>query len=153
MRSLFLLSLSLLIAGCAGGPPGDDSPLQVTATNGTAETTPLFSWSPVAATSLWVTDADGRTVWGIEPGGRSLPENRYEHVLIASPVPYGAYANPTSTSEETPRTTTPPGPLLPGETYTVNVTHLGGGSGGFTGRRPIVRRGSATFSVAVRIDP
>lgn len=155
MLSLRLVGL-LVLAGCSGGIPGlspqpDRSPLQVTATNGTASSAPLISWTPIGATSVYVNDANGRTVWGIEAGGRTLPNNRYERVLIESPVPYGAYADATGTNEETPRTTTAPRTLEPGQTYTANVTYLGGGSGGFTGQRPVVRRGSATFTVAVPV--
>lgn len=152
IRVLPLLLLLGGFSGCAGGPfgtPEDDSPLVVHASDGTSETTPLFSWTPIDAMSVWVTDEAGHSVWGIEAGGRSLPEGRYERVLIPSPVPYGAFSDRTGATEETPRITTPPGLLVPGKTYTVHVSHLGGGSGGFTGRRPIVRSGSATFSVAV----
>lgn len=150
------LTALLLIAGCAipsFGSQAEPAPLRVTATDGSADTAPLFSWTDVDATSVWVVDPEGRTVWGIEAGGRSLPDNRYERVLIPSPVPYAAYADASGASEATPRTTTAPRPLVPGVTYTVHVTHLGGGSGGFVGRRPIVRRGSASFSVAQRLDP
>ena len=151
-----LASALLVLAGCSGSLPGlspqpDRSPLQVSATNGTADTAPLFSWTPVGATSVWVNDANGRTVWGIEAGGRTLANNRYERVLIPSPVPYGAYADASGSKEETPRLTTPPQTLQPGTTYTVQVTYLGGGSGGFTGQRPVLRRGSATFTVSAPV--
>lgn len=152
---LALLTLGGCTAGCGiapFGPAEDDSPLDVAATDGTADTAPLFSWTPVGATSAWVTDPNDRVVWGIEAGSRPLADNRSERVLIESPVPYGAYAEGGGAVTE-PRTTTAPAPLEPGTTYTVHVTYLGGGSGGFTGRRPVVRRGSATFRVAVRVDP
>lgn len=154
MTALRLLPLALLttLAACAGGlgPRTPPPPLVVTATDGTASAAPLISWTDIGATSVWVEGPDGRTVWGIEAGGRSLPDNRYERVLIASPVPYGAYADRSGATEATPRTTTAPGPLEPGVTYTARVTYLGGGSGGFVGRRPIVRQGAATFTVARR---
>jgi len=156
MLSPFRLLALLVLAGCSGGIPGltpqpDRSPLQVTATNGTASSAPLISWTPIGATSVYVNDENGHTVWGIEAGGRTLPNNRYERVLIPSPVPFGAYADATGANEETPRITTAPKALQPGQTYTANVTYLGGGSGGFTGQRPVVRRGSATFTVAVPV--
>lgn len=155
MLSLRLVGL-LVLAGCSGGIPGlapqpDRSPLQVTATNGTASSAPLISWTPIGATSVYVNDENGRTVWGIEAGNRSLPNNRSERVLIPSPVPYGAYTDATGANEESPRITTAPQTLHPGRTYTAHVTYLGGGSGGFTGMRPVVRQGSATFTVAVPV--
>lgn len=148
-------ALLLVLAGCSGGIPGltpqpDRSPLQVTATNGTASTAPVISWTPIGATSVYVNDANGRTVWGIEAGSRSLPNNRSERVLIESPVPYGAYSDGRG-GAEAPQVTTPPRTLQPGQTYTAHVTYLGGGSGGFTGMRPVVRQGSATFTVAVPV--
>jgi len=145
-----LLLLSALLAGCAFAPSADDSPLRVSATNGTASAAPVFSWTPTGATSLWVTDPDDRSVWGIEAGGRTTA-GRYERVLLEAPVPYGAF--PGGEDDGQPHTTTAAQPLRPGTTYTVHVTYLGGGSGGFTGRRPIVRQGSATFTVSSRIDP
>ena len=152
----FLL-LVVFLAGCSGctvdpfGTSADDTPLAVQASNGTLETAPLFSWTPVDATSVWVTDEEGRSVWGIEAGGQSLPEGRYERVLIPSPVLYGAFTDRAESTEETPPITTPPGLLVPGTTYTVHVTNFGGGSGGFFNRRPRGRSGSATFTVAVQI--
>jgi hypothetical protein len=153
--SLPSLGLLLVLAGCSGSVPGlsqpDRSPLQVTATNGTASAAPLISWTSGGATSVWVNDENGRTVWGIEAGGRTLSDGRYERVLIPSPVPYGAHADERGSDEEAPRITTPPQPLLPGRTYTVEVSYIGGGSGGFMSPRPVVRRGSATFTVAAPV--
>ena len=153
MRLLSHLLL-LLVAGCAApfGADADDSPLVVTATDGTAGTAPLISWADVGATSVWVTDEQGRTVWGIHAGGQNRPDGDYEIVHIASPVPYGAYAEGT-TLGVAPRTTTTAGVLEPGVTYTAHVSYLGGGSGGFMGRRPVVRQGDATFRVTARIEP
>ena len=150
MRLLVLL----LLAGCAApfGTDADDSPLVVTTTDGTASTVPLISWSDVDATSVWVTDEDGRTVWGLHSGGRTGTDGAYEVVGISSPVPYGAYGEGT-TLGAAPQTTTAAGVLEPGVTYTAHVSYLGGGSGGFIGRRPVVRQGEATFRVAVRLDP
>ena len=151
MRLLVLL----LLAGCAApfGTDADDSPLTVTATDGAASAAPLISWSDVDATSVWVTDGSGRTVWGIHAGGRTGAGGEYEVVRIPSPVPYAAFADGAGLGDGAPRTTTAPGVLEPGQTYTAHVSYLGGGSGGFIGRRPVVRQGEATFRVAVRVDP
>lgn len=148
------LILLLLLAGCAApfGADADDSPLVVTATDGTASAAPLISWSDVDATSVWVTDEQGRTVWGIHSGGRTGADGDYEIVRIPSPVPYAAHADGAG-GDGAPQTTTAPDVLEPGMTYTVHVSYLGGGSGGFIGRRPVVRRGSATFRVATRVEP
>ena len=158
MRPMLVRLLALVplaaVAACVSpfGADANDTPLAVTVSVGTA-TAPLISWDQTGATSVWVTDPDGRTVWGIEAGNRSLPDNRSERVLIASPVPYAAHADRTGATEETPRTTTEARQLEPGVTYTAQVSFIGGGSGGFTGRRPVVRRGSATFMVPARVDP
>jgi hypothetical protein len=145
MRS-FLLVLTLL-SGCAGLPGRDapPAPLVVTATDGTSATAPLFSWRDVGASEVTVYDADGRVVWGIVAGIRTFADGRGERVLIPSPVPYGAFAS--GGNAEAPTTTHAATRLTPGATYTVTVRHVGGGSGGFVGRRPIVRDGSATFTV------
>lgn len=142
---LRLVSLLLVLAGCVNpfAPPRDDSPLVVTVAEATTQ--PRIAWTSVGATSVWIGDAMGRTVWSIEAGGRTRADGRYERVLIPSPVAYGAFSG--GGSEAAPRTITPAVPLVPGETYTVRVAHIGGGDGGFTGRRPLVRRGEVTFTV------
>lgn len=149
MRLLVLL----LLAGCAAPFGADDAPLTVTVRDGTASAAPLLSWSDVGATSVWVTDEAGRTVWGLRSGGRTHADGRYEVVPISSPVPYGAYADGAGLGDGAPQTTTAPGVLEPGQTYTAHVSHVGGGSGGFVGRRPVVRQGEAPFRVAVRVAP
>lgn len=142
---LRLVSLLVLVAGCVNPftPPRDTSPLVVTATDGTASAAPVFSWTSAEATSLSVYDAEGRTVWGLVSGYRTLSDGRVERVEIASPVRYGAFADE---ADGRPGTATPAAPLRPG-TYRVTVTHVGGGSGGFTGRRPTVRTGETTFTI------
>ena len=86
----------------------------------------------------------GREVWSIQAGMRTLSNGHAERVLIPSPVAYGAFAD--ATGDEALRTPTPAAALRPGERYTIFVDH--GGSGGFIGRRVVVRRGQATFTVA-----
>ncbi|HLA64858.1 MAG TPA: hypothetical protein VK610_10555 [Rhodothermales bacterium] len=152
MKAL-LAVLLFSLAGC-GGPgsllnPYDRTQVPRVTVDLPPGAPPQFRWTPADAEWVEVRDASGRTVWRVREGG-----GMHGVLPVTSPVAYGAgfpHDQPPPPDGSVIVMTTPPEPLRPGATYTVIVhrrdERAAASGGGFTGLRPNVYEGTATFTV------
>jgi hypothetical protein len=150
MSRLPLLLLLLAPAGCAGGSllnPYDRAEVPRVTVDAPPGAPPTFRWAPPDAEWVEVREAAGRVVWRVVEGG-----GMHGPVPVRSPLAYGAGAprevNPPD--DAVARSVVGPEPLRPGAPYTVVVrrrdARAAASGGGFTGVRPNVYEGTATFT-------